>query len=243
MVLGERPPGAADDIERLAPGAALGRGIQRRYQPFRFAPRADRIAQRQGTDRQGQRLADPTAADGGKFEAAAAKIADHALRAGNAAEDAHAGKARLFGPRKHFDRRAQRRLGDAYEFLAVEGVPDRRRRDGANAVDAHAGGDHAEPGEDRQRRRPPGGVEPGRREQVPAEPAHRLLVEYRSQRSVMPIERDHADGVRSDIDDGGTRDAACSHIAVSKLRGARDSVARRPLRTSRCRVPKDLGCS
>ena len=127
----QRSPRAADGIESLVaqPPDLLGRPLQRLADDalgFLQRSAAD-VLQREAAKRHGDAFADRHAAHLDKFEAAAAHVADDAVRLVETRNDAEGGKLRLPRAGKQLDRRGRGSGRGVEECGAVRRVPRGRR--------------------------------------------------------------------------------------------------------------------
>ena len=200
---GERPPGAADGIERCPPGVGEPADVAERFPDQGADPLAlrHRLVEPQRPERQGRHIAHPFAADPDKFQAAAAQIADDALRPGEAGHDAIGRKPRLVLAAQDPDLEAWIAPQRLDEGRPVRRLAHRRRREGRDAGDLHGGRRADEPAEIFLRPGDAVRVEPAAGLHAAAEPAHHFLVEDRRRRAGRTLEHHKADRIGADIDD------------------------------------------
>src|SRR6185437_10533836 len=203
---GDRPPGAADEVKRLAGYRAQHRRLV--DDPvYRLADRlfvVAELSEPQWPERQGDAVADRRPAVPGldlhQLDTAAADIADDAVSGRDPGEDAERRQPRLLGPvdDPHLDAVAPFELGG--ELGAVLRLAHRGGGDDRQMIDAQ-----------RPRQRDKAldvgigefdavAVEPPGAGNAASEAAHDLFVEQRHQRRTHPLEHDEAQRIGADID-------------------------------------------
>ena len=221
----QRPPRAADGIERLARGPGEPVDGAQRF----LDQRADGFAlphglvETQRPQRQRRHFADLLAVDPDKLQTAAAQIADNSLCLGKTGHDAVGGKPRFVLAAQHPDLEAEPALQRFDKGGPVRRLAHRCGRKSRQTVDLHGRGRTDEPAEilvglDQSFR-----IEPAAGLHAAAQSAHHLLVENRRRRARRALEHHQADGVRSDIDD---RDP-CSEIVRGAGRRAAEALSDR----------------
>ena len=155
-----------------------------------------------------------------ELEAAAAEIAHHPVRPGNAGDDAEGGEFRLFGSRKDTHGRAAAPAHGGSEFGSILGVAHSRRRQQIETLSAHRLGQAHEAVQIDERRINARFVQASGFIQAAAQPAEHLLVEQQQGRAGDSVEDDKADGVGADVNDG---DAAPMRTRLRLAAGPRSS--------------------
>ena len=203
-----RAPGAADGIEGAVLASLEHRQPAERFldEFFRLFQRLRRyVGERQTAERAGQSIPRARAADIDQFQRPAAEIADDAVGAMHAGDDAERGELGLARAGENIDLGLQRALGGANEGTAVLGVAARRRGDGERFTHPHPLAQRAVALErrqrvlDRVRGEKPGGLH------LAAQAAQRLFVEYFRRTAGEPFVNHKPHGIRADVDDSDRR--------------------------------------
>ena len=141
------------------------------------------------------------AADIDQFQRPAAQIADDAVGAMHAGDDAERGELGFARTGENIDLGLERALGGANEGTAILGVAARRRGDGKRFAHSHPLAQRAEALErrqrvlDRVRGKKAGGLH------LAAQAAQRLFVEYFRRAAGEPFVNHKPHGIRADVDD------------------------------------------
>jgi hypothetical protein len=135
-----------------------------------------------------------------ELQAAAAEIADDAVRPGNGGDDAISGHPPLLDARQHFRRDAER-AHLVEELCAVRSVAHGGRRDHTRVRDAHVLEKQPEARHGGERAPLRFGIERAAPVEPLAEPRHHLFVEHDRRNAARARIDDEADRVRSDVDD------------------------------------------
>ena len=200
----QRAPRAADQIERQplarAPSSRCPEAVARPALAARAARDAD-LRDAQHAEREGDALVHLAAANADQFEAAAAEIADDAVRI---RERPRARPRRAISPPRSPDSTSTSRPsrgGSSEEIRAVRAhrAPRRWRRCGACHV--HLAGDQRKRSSATSARSDGRRIDQLGRGHAPAEPGHHLLVEQDRGNSRRPVIDDETDRIRADVDD------------------------------------------
>jgi hypothetical protein len=200
----QRPPGATDQIEVAA--TALGQpGVLAQFLLGDGAGPDDVAAgafrQPDGTDRQRGGAADLAGFQPHQFQAAAAEVAQDAIRRREAEQQPIGGKPALLLPGQDADRHAGHALLQCGgEFGAVAGIPHRGGGHHLQRVRLHGAGDGVVAAHHGQRLADRVLIQPAAALQPTAEAEHRLFIEDRLRVPPPSLEHHEANGVGTEVD-------------------------------------------
>ena len=143
-----------------------------------------------------------TAGDADELEAAATKIADHAIGIGNPRNHAQGGAACLHSARNGFDAQPGFTAHPVDEIGGIAGLTHRSSRDDPQAGHLHGVGERAKP-----RQRSDGGVHGVLAElaiggEPPPQPGHHLFIEQRRRNAGQPLIDDETHRIGPNVDNG-----------------------------------------
>ncbi|MCU0895210.1 MAG: hypothetical protein MUD06_12985 [Rhodospirillales bacterium] len=157
------------------------------------------------SERQGGVGADLALAEAHQIEAAAAQVAEHAVRLGDAVDQADGGEPSLLGAAQHVDGDAAGGLDPADELAAVTGVADRGGADQLQVAHVHGLRQSDEAHQAAHCLGGALGVQPAALAEAQAQRALAFLVENRDRQTVGHIVDYQPHRVGADVDDADAR--------------------------------------
>ena len=202
----QRPPRPADHVEGQArlrrPSGLVQHLGDRTLQCAR--PLGANLRQAQHPQRQRYGLFHRPAPHPRQFQAAATQIADNAVRARNARQDAHGRADRLLRAGQQFDREPHG-LGAGDEVGAIGRIAHRRRGDAAYFRDLHRPAQMRKAADGAQAPLHRFGLDRSGAGERGTQPRHHLFIEQDEGDAARPVIDDQAHAVRSDVDDRRAR--------------------------------------
>ena len=204
MQPGQRTPCAADRVEATAVQLAKLRRPRERFahDALGLLKRpSGQVLQGKAAKLEGHALPDLCADNIDELQAAAAEIADHAVRTMKSRDDAECRQLCFARARQELDGVPARIPCGLKECTTIRGVTRRRSREHARVRHIESLAEHAKSGQGPQRSLDCVIIKPSRGRDVAAEPAQDLFVVDRGRRPRQAFIGDEAHRVRADIDD------------------------------------------